>query len=145
MSKNLTVEELKNILVVVDELSYEEFEGVVRHLNVLTKGRIEEIERFVALYHLQANRNLALAIQQYKQLLRKEGRGSVNVLSLKKAYQKKDFHLLQRLLCELGLSYISGRQVTKLIQRMVDKGLTIEDVYNKHRERPNRNIVNLLG
>lgn len=144
MVHNLTKEDVKELLC-IEGLKDEELDYMTTQINFLTKGETTEVERFVVLYHLKAKGSFISAIQGYKELIRQEGRGCIDLQELKRAYQEKEVCIIQALLSELGLTYITEGQVNNLVARMEVKGWTIEDLHNRHKERPNRNIINIVG
>lgn len=138
--KNLTLDDIAKL----HKGHKEEIKYYYQTIKFLTKDKAEEIERFFNIYYNEANRVIGSAVQKYRKFLRQEGRGCVPKEAIIRAYENNNIIKLCELLSELALECITTDEWNKILIFMMNKGMTIEELYNKFIKRPNRRLISIV-
>ena len=89
---------------------------------------------------IQDSKSLALAIMEYRKILRHQGKANVSFIELNKSYESKQYDRLHNLLEVLFLESIAREQFLFIIDRINKKeGLT--EIYTKHKKNVDERIM----
>lgn len=140
MKSKITLNDVANL----HKGNKEEIIYYYKQIKFLTKDNPEEEEKFLDIYYNQANRIIGSALQRYKKILRQNGRGNVAREEIVQAYRNNDINKLCELLSELTLECITTDDWIYIYNYMLNKKMTIEELYNKFMERPSKRLISIV-
>lgn len=104
-------------------------------------NKYDNREEFLNIY--KNNKNIALAIMEYRQILRSKGYGNVSYDKLYEAYIKCDYNTLHSLLQEMFVEYITAEQFEFVLGKLKEKEDNLNMLYQKHIENRDRRLLNI--
>lgn len=106
---------------------------------------IKDKNDFEILMKVHANNSIwGSTIMEYRKLLRKNGRGTVNNKIICKAYKENNIENLKKLLSEKCLENLSIETIKYFIFFIKKQNLSIEKVLTKIDKRPNRRLLSII-